>query len=235
MNTTYLGDLGYVTESESRLVNCLNSHSIMMICIHILYFIIAIHHRLHYYHNINCRSSPINLIKLTPNFMWPLQYQWFYRLAAWGLILLHIFERPIWTYHADYDYRQGSIYPSFQLSYIDEGVALILKVICILCLCLCVVVQFGFKWGTANTYMTWVFAAIMMVKIIEIIIITVEYISSGSINLTASPLEAILCLLVELRYEHNIGYVLRTIPKFALSMLVLAFFICIYTSLGRCT
>jgi hypothetical protein len=95
------------------------------------------------------------------------------------------------------------------------------------------IVQFGFKWETSNSYMTWLFCIIMIVKIIELIIITVEYMNTNRINFTASPLEAILCLLVELRYEHNIGYVLRTFPKFALSMLVLGFFICLYTSLGK--
>lgn len=49
---------------------------------------------------------------------------------------------------------------------------------------------------------------------------------------STSPVEAVLVVLVEHRYSSNIGYFMRTIPKFIRLILTLTGFICIYTALG---
>lgn len=91
--------------------------------------------------------------------------------------------------------------------------------------------QCGYKWNTRNVYLTWIFAIVWLVKFIVLIIITAQYAHGYHRSLTATPFEAFICLLVELKYQNNIGYLIRTIPKFAILMMFFALSICIYTSL----
>jgi len=50
--------------------------------------------------------------------------------------------------------------------------------------------------------------------------------------ISTSPIEALCILLVEFKYENNLGYLFPTIPKFGVLMVALAGVICTYTALA---
>lgn len=70
------------------------------------------------------------------------KYHFIFRIAAWGLILIHIFERPFWTYSARYcdKWDNHDLFPSFGMGNIFLPVkiasSLNLTLLGILCWCI---------------------------------------------------------------------------------------------------
>ena len=157
-----------------------------------------------------------------------------FRIAAWGLVLVHIFERPAWTYKASVQehWDDFGMYPSFGLPYLPSAAVVVLEVAFLLTLWMAVGMGFGYKLGTNYAYMPYFSALVLAAKSTAVLVSIVQLGIGRDPSFTLSPVEALMCLLVELQYDNNIGYLVRTIPKFGVLMFALAVAVCSYTALG---
>eukprot|EP00601_Ochromonadales_sp_CCMP2298_P031559 CAMPEP_0173339604 /NCGR_PEP_ID=MMETSP1144-20121109/8465_1 /TAXON_ID=483371 /ORGANISM="non described non described, Strain CCMP2298" /LENGTH=432 /DNA_ID=CAMNT_0014285547 /DNA_START=258 /DNA_END=1553 /DNA_ORIENTATION=+ len=159
------------------------------------------------------------------------KFQWLLRTAAWGAVLVHIFERPIWTYSVA-DWRDGDVYPSYEMPYMGSVAAKILGFLLTLTMSLGVGLEFGYKQLTNNAYLTYLSAAILLARLVLLSVALARISQDLPATFSASPIEGFMVLLVELQYDNNIAYLLRTIPKFCVLMLGLALAVGSYATLG---
>lgn len=149
------------------------------------------------------------------------------------MLLIHIFERPVWTFTVTGDnWKDGNIYPSFQLPYLPYLASTLLIAACLVVLWFCVFLEFGYKRTTQYSHLTLLFAAVLALKSIAIFVYIINVSIDRDPVFSTSPVEALCILLVEYKYESNMGYLFRTMPKFTLLLLVLSSIICTYTALG---
>jgi hypothetical protein len=149
-------------------------------------------------------------------------------------VLIHIFERPVWTYRAQHvaNWNDYHIFPSWELSYLDGATANALVFVCLVFNWLGVGLELGYKQNTANVYLPWTALVILAIKT-TVNIAKLALIAQGrNPTFGVSPIEGFLCVLVELQHDNNVGFLLRSIPKFMVLMVGMAVFVLIYTTLG---
>ena len=148
--------------------------------------------------------------------------------------MLHIFERPLWTYHANVrdNWNDPNEYPSFDMDYLSPIAVNVLEALCLCVLWMGVSLELVYKQYTSNSYLSYVSATVLTIKSIGVLICIVKLGQGLNPTFSMSPVEALMCLLVEVQYDNNIGYIRRTVPKFCVLMLALGAFIVAYTIMG---
>jgi Ca2+-binding EF-hand superfamily protein/membrane protein implicated in regulation of membrane protease activity len=164
----------------------------------------------------------------------PPQFQWLARIAAWGMVLLHIYERPTWTYQSSRgdNWRDSDQYPSFNLTYLNPVALNLLNLACLAVLWWIVSMEFGYKRFTRNVNLVYIGSFVLTVKTITVLGCLVQLALHEHPTFSAAPIEVVMCLLVEQQFDNNVGSLQRTLPKFTTLMLPLAGVVCAYTALG---
>ncbi|RYG95214.1 hypothetical protein EON65_56300, partial [archaeon] len=161
----------------------------------------------------------------------PIQSQKLLRYTAWLLIPLTIFTYPLWSQHHS-DYHNGSIYPSFQLSYLPLPASLAIEALLLCVLWYGVGLELGYKLQTRNWYLTLCMVGIMSLESLQLVINTVCCALSSPPTFSLTPLFPFIILLVERKYESNIAYILSLVPKFSVLICILLCMVAAYTILG---
>lgn len=159
-----------------------------------------------------------------------IQHHLLFRLAAWGLILVHVFEAPAWTFRVD-NAADQAVYPSYDIPFLSVTASNLLTLMLILILSLGCALENTFEVSKTRRRLLAIIFLTLALKCIE---------SSVSLVLAAfnhapislSPCEAVMIVLVERQYHRNIPYLVRIIPPFAVLILVLSAVVCAYTAFG---
>eukprot|EP01032_Pedospumella_encystans_P018302 gene18302-20840_t len=158
------------------------------------------------------------------------RYHLIFRAAAWGLVLIHIFERPSWTLNTK-NWNNYHIFPSWEIKYLSPITANVLILILVVIGFIGVGLELGYKRNTPNVFQVYVSGLILFMKLV-LSLTSFVLIGKGLPSVSCSPIEGILCLLFELQYDVYVTFFLRTIPKFILITIAISAFICVYTAMG---
>lgn len=155
-----------------------------------------------------------------------------FRIAAWFLLLVHFFERPIWTFNETSDWRNLEDFPAYGVCFLPNTAAVFINLFCLVILASGVSMEFVYEKSTNRKYFLWVLTAAVVIKSIDALTAFVSLCLSIKPPFSLSPIEGVFVLLIEKRYFSNILYLIRTIPMFVTLVLVLASVVCTYTALG---
>lgn len=148
------------------------------------------------------------------------------------MLPIFIFTFPIWAYHTDGDWKDGSIYPSYQLRYLPLWASTLLEAIGLAILWSAVGMELGYKLQTRNWYLTIAFLLIMVLETVQTLSGFFYACLGTDPTFSLNPGRALLVLLIERRYENYLGYILRVMPKFAMLLAGLGVMVAAYTALG---
>lgn len=114
----------------------------------------------------------------------------------------------------------------------DPTAVNVLALLCLSVLWLGVSLEFGYKRYTSNAYLTYFSSLILATKTIAVFGCLIKIGLGKHPVFSVSPIEALMCLFVEVQYDNNLGYIRRTVPKFGVLMLILGCFVLTYTAMG---
>eukprot|EP01032_Pedospumella_encystans_P016984 gene16984-19355_t len=118
------------------------------------------------------------------------------------------------------------------MDYLSPIAVNVLEALCLCVLWMGVSLELVYKQYTSNSYLSYVSATVLTIKSVGVLICIVKLGQGLNPTFSMSPIEALMCLLVEVQYDNNIGYIRRTVPKFCVLMLALGAFIVAYTIMG---
>jgi hypothetical protein len=151
-------------------------------------------------------------------------------VAAWALILVHIFEAPRWTYQCE-DAANQDLFPGYGIPSLPVTVACALNIFFLIILCAGVALENAFENSQSRRRLIMIMQASILLKLIESFI-SLGLRAAGKAPLSLSPVEAMFIILVERKYMTNLPYLIRVMPPFAFLITVLAAVVCIYTAFG---
>eukprot|EP01033_Poteriospumella_lacustris_P008026 gene8027-5776_t len=159
------------------------------------------------------------------------KYQFLYRTAAWSILFVHVFSRPLWTLRigGTEDWNDASIYPSYELPYMPELASSLLIGLATLILWLSTLLEFGYHGRSRHQYFS-VFFAVVLTLISITILMQLSYCVAGKIpDFSASPLYSLPILLVERRWDGNTLSLLRLMPRMTMLVLMVATTVCLFS------
>eukprot|EP01040_Poterioochromonas_malhamensis_P018122 gene18122-21071_t len=118
------------------------------------------------------------------------KYQFLYRTAAWSILFVHVFSRPLWTLRigGTEDWNEASVYPSYELPYMPVLASSLLIGLATLILWLSTLLEFGYHGRSRHQYFS-VFFAVVLTLISITILMQLSYCVAGKIpDFSASPL-----------------------------------------------
>lgn len=157
-------------------------------------------------------------------------------------MVLHLFERPGWTYGQQYDsgdWMNTDIYPSYGLARCPMIITLPLSTILLLILAVGAYQELQYeqlhRWWSLVAATSVFLLVLVGLKILENVInslIFTELIGTLVNPISFSPAEAIILLLVERRFVTNILYFGRILPKFSAIVVMLTVAVTGYAALS---
>ena len=88
------------------------------------------------------------------------------------MVLIHIFQRPTWTYKLDRegDWKNHDLYPSFELTYLNPVTCNVLYMLCLAVLWTATTLEFGYKRYTSNINLVYLSAVILAIKSVTVLV-----------------------------------------------------------------
>lgn len=159
------------------------------------------------------------------------KYHTVFFVSAWLLVVVRLFERPVWTYFKD-DWDNNAIYPRSGIPLAPSGLCAVFSFI--LCAILSYSVYLELLYEKSNVRVTslYCFTAILFIKFVEVLGEFISLLVSGTKMFSLSPCEAIAILLVQRSYAVKLQYIIRVIPGFTVLMIIFAMFIAWFTALA---
>lgn len=137
------------------------------------------------------------------------------------IVVVHVFGRPRWTYDQQDDWQSAAIFPQWEVSFVPNTVGVFINLICLLTLGFGVGLEFTYEYSTSRKYFLYVFAAGVALKLMEAFADFMSFCLTIKPMFTVSPIEGVFILLVEKAYFQKILYLARTVPMFAILLVVL--------------
>lgn len=163
-------------------------------------------------------------------------------IAAWAFLLLHIFERPIWTYSASasLNWNNEDVYPSFGICVVPFEVSIPLSCCLLAALAFAAYLDWhyeddsirGISRHFSESRLLMILVSLKMVQNIVNLSVLLSLSDDNRKYISFSPVEAFILLIIENRYMANIEYFSHTLPLFGLLTLVLGASVCMYTGMG---
>jgi Ca2+-binding EF-hand superfamily protein/membrane protein implicated in regulation of membrane protease activity len=150
--------------------------------------------------------------------------------VAWGLILIHIFEAPPWTFKFD-NAADQSLFPGYGLPFLSVTASCLLNMLLVLILLVGCCLEHVFEVSHTRRTLLAIMVVSASMKFTESFVSLCLF-AAGRPPISLSPCEALLIVLVERQYHSNIPYLIRVLPPFAILIMVLAAVICTYTAFG---
>jgi hypothetical protein len=183
------------------------------------------------------------------------------RLAAWTILVLQFFERPMWTYRRD-DWNEHDYYPDFGLPHMRDGIVLPLYLGMLLIIGWAIALEAGYEivgmvGGVHDVPTTWkvpftnlpvkdrrgrkipfaMFFLSLLVWIISIVqVVTALICEAGDLSqrrpFWLAPTMTLFIVLVERSSSRRHSFMLRTIPTFVGLLVGLGIAISLFTTMG---
>lgn len=181
------------------------------------------------------------------------KYTSIFRFAAWGLIIVRIYERPLWTYEENYcsDWLDGSKFPTFSASYfyITEASSRYISIALLMVILWAIVLEVTYSAYSSSISLDnlrkifhWPLLCCILCWILKFAEITSYFTSPSASESTycnsktvfsTSPVEAFFLVFIEKSYSTLIASLIaRILPTFSIVMITLICIVSVYTALG---
>jgi Na+-transporting methylmalonyl-CoA/oxaloacetate decarboxylase gamma subunit len=153
-----------------------------------------------------------------------------FRFAAWSVLLLHIFEYPIWTFRrSDDSWKDGEVYPSYQLPYIPVLASTFVGIVLVVVLSFAVILELGYHGKSRHRRMTQTFAIILAIYSCSLIMQLIYCIVGTGVLFSTFPIATFFIILLERKYDRHVGYILRLLPRFIFLLALVVITVVIFT------
>jgi len=159
------------------------------------------------------------------------KYHTIFYISSWLLVVVRLFERPVWTYFKD-DWNDNTIYPRSGIPLAPSGLCAVISLILCGILSYSVYLELQYEKSKVRIMSLYCFAVLLFVKFIEVFGEFISLVVSGTKVFSLSPCEAIGILLVERAYAVKLQYIIRVIPGFTILMITFTMFIAWFTALA---
>jgi hypothetical protein len=181
------------------------------------------------------------------------KYASIFRFAAWGLIIVRIYERPLWTYEENYcsDFLDGSKFPTFSLTYfyITEASSRYISIAFLMVILWAIILEVAYSAYSSSISLEnlrkifhWPLLCCIICWILKFAEIASYFTSPSATESTycnsktvfsTSPVEAFFLVFIEKSYSTLIASLIaRILPTFSIVMITLICVVSVYTALG---
>ena len=167
----------------------------------------------------------------------------FIRLSTFGMVIIHIFRRPTWTYYMDNSNDTG-IYPGWGVSVLSTELSYFLDVLCTILLLYCIytLLKDGGSYGRGDDTISkertlilrYCTLPLCVVKLIECIIQILTSIVRRPRMFVMSPIEGIILITMEPCFESTLYKTMyRSLPYFGGLMFIFSCVILSWSALAK--